>query len=171
MGISSDISGIIIRTEIVYLFIVLFLVLLGKRELSQLNITDLVFIMLISNSVQNAMVGTNVSLEGGLVAAGILFVMNYIFRQLNYRYGFFRKFVEGEPILLIYEGKIQDANLHKQKITYEELMSAAREHGVNKMEDVELAMLEIDGTISIVSREFRNKTTHRRKHKAKALLR
>jgi uncharacterized membrane protein YcaP (DUF421 family) len=171
MEVPSDIAGILIRTASVYLFIVLLLIMLGKRELSQLNITDLAFIMLISNSVQNAMVGTNVSLEGGLIAAAVLFIMNYIFRQLNFRYGFFRKFVEGEPKLLIYEGKIQDATLHKQKITYDELITAARGHGVEKIEDVKLAMLEIDGTISIVSRDFDHKTIHKRKHKAKALLR
>jgi len=171
MEISSDIGGIIIRTLLVYLVIVFLLVLLGKRELSQINVTDLVFILLISNAVQNAMVGTNASLEGGLTAAGVLFVVNYLFRFLNYRFGFLRRLIEGEPKLLVYEGKIQDANLHKEKITYEELMTAVREHGVSDIRHVALGMLEIDGTISIVSDDIRRKTTHKRKHKAKTLLR
>jgi uncharacterized membrane protein YcaP (DUF421 family) len=170
MEISSDITGVIIRTLAVYVFIVVILILLGKRELSQINITDLVFIMLISNSVQNAMVGTNTDLSGGLIAAGVLFAVNYIFRRLNYRFKFFRKFVEGEPKVLIYGGKVLDANLHSERISYEELMTAIREHGVEKIEHVELAMLEIDGTISIVSNDIRQKTTHKRKQKARALL-
>ncbi len=169
MEIGSDISGIAIRTVTVYLFIVVLLILLGKRELSQINIADLVFIMLISNSVQNAMVGANISLEGGLVAAGVLFLVNFIFRLLNYKFSLFRRLVEGEPKVLVYEGKIQDSSLHKERITYDELMAAVREHGVDKIEHVALAMLETDGTISIISGE-RKKTTHKRKRKARGFL-
>jgi uncharacterized membrane protein YcaP (DUF421 family) len=171
MEISSDIGGIILRTLSVYLVIVFLLILLGKRELSQINITDLVFILLISNAVQNAMVGTNSSLEGGLIAAGVLFALNYLFRFLNFRFGFLRKIIEGQPKLLIYDGKIQDANMHKEKITYEELMTAVREHGVSDVKHVALGMLEIDGTISIVSDDIRQKTIHKRKHRARTLLR
>jgi len=170
MDIGSDILGVVIRTISVYLVIVLLLILLGKKELSQINITDLVFILLISNAVQNAMVGSNSSLLGGLAAALVLFVLNYTFRLLNFKFKFFRKMVEGEPKLLVYEGKIQDKNMHTEKITYDELIAAAREHGVSKIEDVELAMLEIDGNISIVSNEMKGKTIHRRKHKAKVIL-
>lgn len=171
MEIGSDIGGIILRTLSVYLVIVFLLILLGKRELSQINVTDLVFILLISNAVQNAMVGTNASLEGGLVAAGVLFALNYLFRFLNFRFGFLRKIIEGQPKLLIYEGRVQDANMHKEKITYEELMTAVREHGVSDVKHVALGMLEIDGTISIVSDDLRRKTTHKRKHRARTLLR
>ncbi len=87
-------SDIILRTVAVYLFLVAGILLLGKKEISQLSVTDLVFILLISNSVQNAMVGTDSSLQGGLISAGVLLVCNYLFKWLSYRYGFFRKVLQ-----------------------------------------------------------------------------
>lgn len=165
MEIGSDIVDIVIRTVIVYLMIVLGLKLLGKKELSQISIADLVFILLISNSVQNAMVGDNSSLFGGLVAAGVLFILNYIFSLLGYRFKLFRKVIEGEPVLLIYHGELQQKNIEKERITEEELMAALREHGVNSIKEVKLAMLEIDGNISVVSQEFVNQTKHKKHFK------
>ena len=111
------ILDIVIRTAAVYLVIVIGLILLGRKELSQMSVTDLVFILLISNSVQNAMVGSDSSLQGGLIAAGILMIMNLLFRFLNSKFGFIRKVIEGEPVVLIYEGKINVSNLKKQGIT------------------------------------------------------
>ena len=101
MELGSDILDVVLRTSVVYLLIVIGLLLLGKKELSQMSVTDLVFILLISNSVQNAMVGSNSSLTGGLIAALVLFVLNYIFRRLNYKFSFVRKVVEGEPVMLV----------------------------------------------------------------------
>lgn len=156
---------IIIRTAAVYLFLIVCLLIFGKKELSQLSITDLVFILLISNSVQNAMVGNNSSLEGGLLAAGVLFILNFIIRRLNFRYKFMRKITEGEPIVLIYEGQLIKKNLDKQQITHEEIMAAVREHGLKTVEDVNLAMLEIDGNISVISYYDEKKTHFMRKHR------
>lgn len=170
MVIGSDIVDVIVRTVVVYLAIVLGLLFLGRKELSQLSIPDLVFILLISNSVQNAMVGNNSTLEGGLVAATALLLLNFLFRWLNFRYSIFRKYVAGEPVLLIYEGKVKDDNLYRTKITHEELMTALREHGVDKIEEVSLAMLEADGNISIISHELHGKTYHKRRRKAKVFM-
>lgn len=77
---------IIISSGVIYLFIIAAIRLFGKKQISQLSVIDLVFILLISNSVQNAMVGSNSTLTGGLVAAGSLFIMNFIFKQLLYRF-------------------------------------------------------------------------------------
>lgn len=160
--LGSDIVDIVVRTAAVYLVIVLGLLILGKKELSQISVTDLVFILLISNAVQNAMVGDNTTLSGGLVAAGVLFLLNFTFRRLNYTSKSLRKIIEGEPVLLIYEGKLQSRNLEKESITEEELMAALREHGVDRVEEVKLAMLEIDGNISVVSKDFVNRTKHKK---------
>lgn len=170
MEIGSDLLGVVIRTVVVYLAIVIGLLFLGRKELSQLSITDLVFILLISNSVQNAMVGNNSTLEGGLIAAAVLLLLNFLFRWLNFRYSIFRKYVAGDPVLLIYEGKINDANMYREKITHDELMTALREHGVDKIEEVSLAMLEADGNISIISHELHGKTYHKRKKRGKVFL-
>lgn len=136
----------------------------GKKELSQISVTDLVFILLISNAVQNAMVGPDTSLIGGLTAAAILFILNWVFRKINFKYKGVRKVLEGEATVLIYEGKLQIKNLAKENISHEELMAALREHGVSKIEEVQLSMLEIDGNISVVSKELSGKTKHKRKH-------
>jgi uncharacterized membrane protein YcaP (DUF421 family) len=163
--LGSDILDVVLRTATVYLVIVFGLLLLGKKELSQISVTDLVFILLISNAVQNAMVGENTTLGGGLVAAGVLFLLNFTFRRLNYSSKTLRKVIQGEPVLLIYEGNLNERNLKKESITEEELMAALREHGVDRIEEVKLAMLEIDGNISVVSKDFVNRTKHKKQVK------
>lgn len=166
----ADISDVVLRTVLVYLSIVGGLLLFGKKELSQISVTDLVFILLISNSVQNAMVGQNTSLIGGLTAAAVLFLMNFVFRKFSYKFSAVRKVIVGEPVLLIYEGVLQKRNVERENITDEELMAALREHGVSGISEVKLAMLEIDGNISVVSKEMQGKTHHKRK-RCKAFVR
>ncbi len=158
---------IIIRSVCIYLFILIAIRLFGKKEFSQLSIIDLVFILLISNSVQNAMVGPDVSLIGGLVAAGSLFLTNYLLKLLIYRSRTLDKFFQGEPIVLIHEGKVIEKNTRKQQISMDALELAVREHGVSKIEDVDLALLEVDGSITILSNNFQKHTKiKRRVHKS-----
>ncbi|HEX3044338.1 MAG TPA: YetF domain-containing protein [Bacillota bacterium] len=154
---------IVLSSAAVYLFIVIAIRLFGKKELSQLSIVDLVFILLISNAVQNAMVGGDNTLIGGLVAAGALFVVNYLFKFILYRFPRFGRFVQGEAVILIYKGKLQHGNLHKAKLTIDEINEAIREHGVGTIAEVDLAVLEIDGNISILSNEFKHHTVKKRK--------
>jgi uncharacterized membrane protein YcaP (DUF421 family) len=152
------------RAVAVYVCIIVFIRIFGKKELSQLSVTDLVFILLISNSVQNAMVGSDSSLVGGLIAAVTLFALNALIRLLVYKFKPVQKFLEGEPVILIYKGEILKQNLEKQKITLEELEASVREHGIEKIEDVDLAMLEVDGNISVLSNNFAHQTSKKRKH-------
>jgi len=153
---------IMVSSISVYAFIVVAIRLFGKKELAQLSIFDLVFILLISNAVQNAMVGTDTSLQGGLVAASALFIFNYCLKLFLYKFQTLSKIVQGEPMLLIYNGNINHKNMSKAKITNEELMEALREHGATTIEDINLAVLEVDGNISILSEEYRNKTSRKR---------
>jgi uncharacterized membrane protein YcaP (DUF421 family) len=165
--LKNDYLSIVISSVAVYLFMVFAIRLFGKKELSQLSVTDLVFILLISNSVQNAMVGSNTTLWGGLVAASALFVVNFLLKQAIYRFPWLSKFIQGEAIMLVYKGNIKIDNMHRTRITHEELMEAVREHGINSISDVDLAILEIDGNISILSNDFHRKTNRKRKdHKA-----
>jgi uncharacterized membrane protein YcaP (DUF421 family) len=158
---------IILSCVSIYIFIIVAIRLFGKNELSQLSVIDLVFILLISNAVQNAMVGTDSSLGGGVVAATSLFVVNYLFKGIMYRFPKLNKLIQGEPLLLIYNGKINTKNVTKAKISIEEIMEAIREHGVAVVEQVDLAILEVDGNISVMSHEFKQKTTKKKKaHKA-----
>ena len=138
----------------VYIFIVAALRLFGKKEIAQLSMVDLVFVLLISNAVQNAMVGQNTSLSGGLCAAGTLFVVNFIFKWATYRFPKLSGFVQGQAVVLIYDGKINKENLRKTKISMEELEEALREHGASSAAEVNLAMFELDGNISVLSNNY-----------------
>ncbi len=156
----SPLADITLRSVAVYLFIVLAIRLFGKKELAQLSVIDLVFILLISNAVQNAMVGNNTSLTGGIVAALALFATNFIFKTVLFKNKKISELVQGKSIMLVYEGNPIPENLRHAEITIEEIEAAAREHGVEKISEVKLAILEVDGNISIVSSDFKNKTTH-----------
>jgi uncharacterized membrane protein YcaP (DUF421 family) len=154
---------IVVSSVVVYLFIVLAIRIFGKKELSQLSVLDLVFILLISNAVQNAMVGNNTTLSGGLAAAAALFGINYLFKYLLYRFPKLGKIIQGEAVILIYHGRIIQRHLRENQITFEELNEAIREHGVATVEAVDLAILEIDGNISILSDDFKRRSIRKRK--------
>ncbi len=106
----TQIFFISIKSIIIYVFIVFAIRLFGKKELAQLSVVDLVFILLISNSVQNAMVGPDTSLAGGMAAATGLFVINYIFKWLLKKFPGFSHVVQGEALLLVYQGKVNEKN-------------------------------------------------------------
>lgn len=153
---------IILRSLAVYFFIVFGIRLFGKREISQLSVVDLVFILLISNSVQNAMVGPDNSLVGGLVAAGALFTANLILGNLIYKSKTASSLLQGSALMLIYQGKILQKHLDQAKISHDELEAVVREHGVEDISKVNLAVLESDGNISVLSDDFRTKSVRKR---------
>ena len=156
---------IIIRSASVYFFMLIALRIFGKKELSQLNTSDVILILLISNSVQNAMVGNDTSLLGGLSAAVILFIINYGLKKLMYKSKKFNDFMQERPEILIHDGNLDFDKLSKLSITSEELEEAMREHGVEHFSDVKLAMLEIDGNISIICGNKNFRQTHYRRLK------
>jgi uncharacterized membrane protein YcaP (DUF421 family) len=159
---------IVTRSAAVYLFMVIALRVFGKKELSQLNTADVILILLISNSVQNAMVGNNTTLWGGLAAATILFTINFTLKKLMFKYKNFSDFMLEKPEILIHNGNLDFKILSKLNITSDELKEAMREHGIEHFTDVKLAMLEIDGNISIISGDKNLKQTHykrKRTHK------
>jgi uncharacterized membrane protein YcaP (DUF421 family) len=156
---------ITLRSVAVYFFMIIALRIFGKKELSQLNTADVILILLISNSVQNAMVGANTSLYGGIIAAFSLFLINYIFKKVMLKSKFIKELVQDKPEILIHNGKIEFKTIARLGITAEELEEAMREHGIEYYKEVKLAMFEIDGNISIISGNENLKQTH---HKRKA---
>ncbi len=157
---------IVLRSVCVYFFMVIALRIFGKKELSQLNASDIVLILLISNAVQNAMVGSDVSLQGGIIAAFSLFLINYIFKKVMSKSKFIKNLVQEKPEILIHDGIIEFETLSKLGITSDELDEVIREHGVENYKHVKLAMLEINGSISIISGdENLIQTKHKRIHK------
>jgi uncharacterized membrane protein YcaP (DUF421 family) len=155
---------VMLRSIAVYFFMIVALRIFGKKELSQLNTADIILILLISNSVQNAMVGSNTSLESGIIAASALFVINMVFKKVMLKSSFIKTLIQDKPEILIHEGKIYFKTLVRLGITSEELEEAMREHGVEHYKEVKLAMFEIDGNISVISgNENLKQTRHKRK--------
>ncbi|MBT2619283.1 MULTISPECIES: DUF421 domain-containing protein [Chryseobacterium] len=169
----DPILNVVVRSLCVYLFMVIAIRLFGKNQLSQLNAGDVVLLLLISNAVQNAMVGPDTSLQGGLIAALVLFAANFILKRLMFANPSFETFMEEDPVILIRDGEVDQKALDKVKITKGELEEAIREHGVEKIENVKLSVLEVDGNISVVSEDGQTKQTHysriKRKNKRKYL--
>lgn len=141
---------IIIRTLAVYLIILIGLRLSGKREIGQMTVFDLVVLLLVSNAVQNAMIGPDTSLIGGVLAAIVLLVANALIARLSLRWPRLRRLVEGTPTLLVLHGELIPKHMHQEGIDKDTLLAALREHGVAEISEVEMAVLEIDGTISVV---------------------
>jgi len=142
--------GIIIRTTAVYLAILIGLRLAGKREIGQMTVFDLVVLLLIANAVQNAMVGPDTSLIGGIFAAIVLLAVNALVARLRLRSPRLRHLVEGTPTLLVLHGEVIPEHMRREGIDEESLLTALREHGVAEISEVEMAVLEIDGSISVV---------------------
>lgn len=154
--------GIVGRTAIIYLVVVVAMRLLGTRPLGGMSAYDLVLVIVLANAVQNALVGGDNTLAGGLVSALTLLVLNFFLTMLLDRFPQLEKQLSGEPAVLITDGVVQWNTLHREGITRDELMAALREHGVATAEEVRLAVLEVDGAVSVVPREARVHRTHRR---------
>ncbi len=167
-GVEQLIAGgtplvlIVVRTLVVYVVMVFGLRLTGKREVGQFTPFDLVLVLLIANAVQNAMVGPDNTLIGGVVAVATLLGANWVVGRAVDTQPNVRKLLLGEPRVLVTEGTVIEANLQREDLTREELDAAIREHGFADASDVRLAVLEIDGTISVVPMDATVLHTHRR---------
>jgi uncharacterized membrane protein YcaP (DUF421 family) len=153
-GIHLPVLGnTILRSLLVYLAVLAALRLAGKRHVGQLSIVDFVLILLVSNSVQNAMVGSDTSLAGGLVAALTLVAVNLVLTKLVFRNERFGAMLEGEPALLVRNGQVNEGHLAREGIRPAELEAAIREHGFEDVRDCRSVIQEIDGSISVVPYE------------------
>ena len=141
-----------LRPVIVYVFLVVSLRLAGKRELAQLNPFDLVVLLTLSNTVQNAIIGNDNSVTGGLVGAATLLALNYVVVRFLYRHETLDRLVEGDADVLIEDGRIREDRLEQELITRAELESAARKQGFSVLDEVDRAILEPGGTISFVGK-------------------
>jgi uncharacterized membrane protein YcaP (DUF421 family) len=140
----------ILRVLIIYVFLIVLLRLTGKRQVGQMAPFDLVLLLVLSNSVQNAMIGGDNSIFGGIVAAVTLVVANWLVGLLTYRSKKAEALIEGRPELLVHNGKLFEQALTHAKLTRHELMNALRESGCVSIEDAHAAFLENDGTISVI---------------------
>jgi uncharacterized membrane protein YcaP (DUF421 family) len=153
-------GGIIVRTACIYVLVLVGVRLTGKREVGQMTPFDLVLLLLLSNSVQNAMTGPDTSLAGGAVAALTLLVLNYTVAEWSGFNRRFRRMVQGSPSLLIHNGELVMPHLAKEHVTVDEIQRACREHGVSNVSDVALGVLEVDGSISLLKYDDCPTTIH-----------
>jgi len=152
---------IVLRTAAVYLFLLVGLRLLGRGEAAQLRTIDLVLLLVLANSLQNAMVGADTSLLGGIVAAATLLILARALHIVEMRFPRLRRGIEGEPILLARHGRILRSGLARANMTEDDLALAARRVGIGALTHVTLAILEADGEVSVIGGQTRKSPTRR----------
>lgn len=157
------------RTAVVYIVVLLGVRLSGKREVGQMTPFDLTLLLLISNAVQNAMTGPDTSLVGGAVAAATLLILNYAIAEVSGGNRRFRRFIQGQPSLLVHDGQVLNAHMAKEHVSMDELERSLREHGISNYHDVALAVLEVDGSISCLKYDEINPAAHNHLAKRKFL--
>jgi uncharacterized membrane protein YcaP (DUF421 family) len=139
----------IIRPLIVYVALLILIRLFGKRELAQLNPYDLIVLLTISNTVQNAIIGNDNSLTGGLIGAFMLMALNHIVVRFLYRHEKIDRIIEGDAIVLVENGKVVKDALDRELITVPELESMAHRQGFESLEEVQRCILEPGGTLAM----------------------
>ncbi len=143
---------LIVRSVVVYAFLIVLLRLTGKRQVGQLAPFDLVLLLVLSNAVQNSMNGGDNSLVGGLVSAATLVALNWIVGVVTHRSKRMETLIEGRPMVLIHNGQLFEDVMNRAQLTHHELNSALRQAGCDSVGDVHCAILENNGAITVTSR-------------------
>jgi uncharacterized membrane protein YcaP (DUF421 family) len=143
---------LVLRSVAIYLGLLVALRLFGKREVGQFTIYDLVLVLLVANAVQPAVTGPDSSLIGGLVIIATLMWLNFAVSQLD-RFGLFHRLLAPQPAVIVQDGRYLTDRLRREGVDQEECDMAIREHGLSDVSQVQLGVLEPDGTISIVGRD------------------
>jgi uncharacterized membrane protein YcaP (DUF421 family) len=143
---------LVIRSIVIYIFLIILLRVTGKRQVGQLAPFDLVLLLVLSNAVQNSMNAGDNSLVGGMIAATTLIAINYTVAMLTYRSKRMEALVEGRPQVLIHNGKLFESVLTDARMTHHELNAALRQAGCLSVEEVHCAMMENNGSISVIAK-------------------
>jgi uncharacterized membrane protein YcaP (DUF421 family) len=141
----------ILRSLLVFIFLVIALRLGGKRELAQINVLDLAVLLLASNALQNALIGNDNTVTGGVIGAGTLFLANYLFVRITYRNARFRRVLEGRPRVLLRNGKLDREAMRKEAITEVELEDQLLDKGMTDFSQVGLIVLETNGKLAYLT--------------------
>jgi len=144
----------VVRALLVYGFLLILLRLTGKRQIGQMSPFDLVLLLVLSNAVQNSMNGGDNTVLGGMILATTLVFLNAAIGFIAYRSRSAQLFMEGEPEILIFDGKLIKKSLEKEGLSMDELEGAMRVAGCEKVTDVHLATMELNGQISIVRNDY-----------------
>jgi uncharacterized membrane protein YcaP (DUF421 family) len=153
---------LVIRSVGVYFVLLLGLRVFGKREVGQFTLFDLVFVLLVANAVQPAMTGPDASLFGGVIIVFSLLTANWIVGRLD-DIPALHRILTAPPTVLVKDGKPLEWQMQREGITEDEVEMAMREHGLDKLADVKLAVLEADGSISIIGKDEKVQQRRRRR--------
>jgi uncharacterized membrane protein YcaP (DUF421 family) len=143
----------ILRPAAVYFILIIGLRIAGKREMAQLNTFDMIVLLSLANAVQNAIIGNDNSLTGGIIGAVTLLVINHFVIKVLYSHENLQHFIEGEPDVLVKNGKVRMNRLKKELITVEELTEAAHKQGISSLSEVENAILDPNGSLCFITKE------------------
>ena len=146
-------SEFLLRAGIVYVFLIAILRLTGKRQVGQMAPFDLVLLLVLSNAVQNSMNGGDTSLVGGLISAASLVSINWLVGWITYRSKTMESIIEGRPILLVHDGKVDHSALGKSQMTIHELNSSLRAEGAASIDVVKFAILENNGRVTVIQKK------------------
>jgi len=141
---------LVIRGAVVFVAVLFLLRLSGKRQVGQLGIAQLVALLLISNAVQNSMNGGDNSITAGLILAVVLIALSYLVEVITYRSKTIEKIIQGRPTLLIHQGKIITDHLRRELLSARELHAILRRQGIHHLDEIEEAVLESDGYVSVI---------------------
>jgi len=141
-----------IRAVVVYVFLMVVIRIFGRRELGQLTAFDIIVLLTLSNILQNSMIGNDNSVTGGMVGAGVLLSANLILASVVSRRPRIERVIEGEPRILIHDGQVRLEAMRKEMLTEQDLLSAVHREGIERIEDVRLAIAEPNGMISVIPR-------------------
>ena len=151
--LGSSLPEVALRVAVIYLFLVIVLRISGKREVGQMSILELIVVLLISDAVQNSMVGENTTVWGGMVAVATLLGLDYGLNVLTHRSRRLRRAIEGEPRLLVRDGRLLTKALDEEGVDANDVRAAIRAHGLARIEDIRMAVLETDGSISVIPKD------------------
>lgn len=151
MAVSA--GEMIVRALIVYLFLLVALRLTGKRQISESSPFDFVLLLIVADGVQNSMSGGDESLQGGLITAATLFAIDHLIGIISFKNKKAANIIDGIPQVLIYNGKINDKLVKKEKMTKHEIDESLRQEGCTRLDQVKLAVLENNGSISVIKKE------------------
>jgi uncharacterized membrane protein YcaP (DUF421 family) len=143
----------ILRSLIVYFFLLLMLRLLGKREVAQMTVFDLVVLLILSNVLQNSLIGPDNSVTGGLIGATAILLTNWLMGHLVFRSKRLSRAIEGVPVLLVHHGQLVEQNLRRESISKDDLLSMLRTQGVFHLHEVRVAVLEPSGKLSVMKED------------------
>jgi uncharacterized membrane protein YcaP (DUF421 family) len=148
----------VLRAVIIYLFLVVMLRLVGKRELSQLNTLDFVVLLAVANAVQNGLIGPDNSVTGAIVGAAVLFAVDGALAFVLFRQKRLQRIVEGSPTLLIRDGEVLEDQLRREELTHDDLLVELQAAGAQTVDDVRMAWLEPSGKVIVIPKLHKQAT-------------